>query len=76
MIALALSDAQLRAVIAAASRLSVEQRGAFLESVAARGSGGGRDAYGDGAIGYHFKHRPPSPPGHSRLRQQKKPRLK
>jgi hypothetical protein len=47
--------------MAAASRLPTEKRGAFLESVAARGSGGGRSAYGVGAIEYHFKHRPPSP---------------
>jgi hypothetical protein len=47
--------------MAAASRLPTEKRGAFLESVAARGSGGGRSAYGVGAIEYHFKQRPPSP---------------
>jgi hypothetical protein len=35
--------------------LPTEKRGAFLESVAARGSGGGRSAYGVGAIEYHFK---------------------
>jgi hypothetical protein len=52
---LALTDAQLRIVMAAASRLPTKKRGAFLESVAARDSGGDRSAYGVGAIEYHFK---------------------